>query len=151
MTAFLRGKRRLSVIVNSVRIAQELHAPGMNVLMLGGQYRPDRMDTIGPMAGASMDRLRGYLAFVGTDGLGVDFGPTAADIESANILGQAIRNARQSILVADSSKFDSPGLYKITDWSAISKVVTDKRPAETWCKFFAEQKIEMIYPQDTPC
>jgi DeoR/GlpR family transcriptional regulator of sugar metabolism len=149
MAAFLRGKRGLSVIVNSVRTAQELHAPGMNVVMLGGQYRPERMDTVGPMAGTSMDQLRGYLAFVGTDGLGMDFGLTAIDIESAHIFGQAIRNARQSILVADSSKFDSPGLYKIADWPAISKVITDRRPTEAWCDFFAERKIELIYPQET--
>jgi DeoR/GlpR family transcriptional regulator of sugar metabolism len=149
MTAFLRGKRGLSVIVNSIRTAQELHAPGINVLMLGGQYRADRMDTIGPMAIASLDKLRGYVAFLGTDGIGLDFGLTAIDIESAHIFGQAIRNARQSILLADSSKFDNPGLYKIADWSMVSKVVTEKRPVETWCSFFAEHNIELIYPQES--
>jgi DeoR/GlpR family transcriptional regulator of sugar metabolism len=147
MTAFLRAKRGLSVIVNSIRTAQELHAPGINVLMLGGQYRADRMDTIGPMAISSLDKLRGYLAFLGTDGLGKDFGLTSIDIESAHIFGQAIRNARQSILLADSSKFDNPGLYKIADWSQISKVISEKRPVETWCSFFAKQGIELIYPQ----
>jgi DeoR/GlpR family transcriptional regulator of sugar metabolism len=149
MTAFLRSKRGLSVIVNSIRTAQELHAPDLNVLMLGGQYRADRMDTVGPMAISSLDKLRGYLAFLGTDGLGMDFGLTAIDIESAHIFGQAIRNARQSILLADCSKFDNPGLYKIADWSTISKVVTEKRPVETWCSFFAEQGIELIYPQES--
>jgi DeoR/GlpR family transcriptional regulator of sugar metabolism len=149
MTAFLRGKRGLSVIVNSIRTAQELHAPGINVLMLGGQYRADRMDTIGPMAVASLDKLRGYVAFLGSDGLGMDFGLTAIDIESAHIFGQAIRNARQSILLADSSKFDNPGLYKIADWSMVSKVITEKRPTETWCSFFAEHNIELIYPQES--
>jgi DeoR/GlpR family transcriptional regulator of sugar metabolism len=148
MATFLRGKHGLSVIVNSIRTAQELHAPGLNVLILGGQYRPERMDTVGPMAGASMDQLRGYLAFVGTDGVGMDFGLTAIDIGSAHIFGQAVSNARQSILLADSSKFDNPGLYKIADWTAISKVVTDKRPAEAWCGFFAERGIELIYPRD---
>src|SRR4030042_4485886 len=98
------------------------------------------MDTVGPMAGASMDRMRGYMAFVGTDGLGMDFGLTAIDIESAHIFGQAVGNARQSILLADSSKFDNPGLYKIADWTAISKVVTDKRPAKLWGDFFVERK-----------
>jgi DeoR/GlpR family transcriptional regulator of sugar metabolism len=149
MTAFLRAKRGLSVIVNSIRTAQELHAPGINVLMLGGQYRADRMDTIGPMAIASLDKLRGYVAFLGTDGIGLDFGLTAIDIESAHIFGQAIRNARQSILLADSSKFDNPGLYKIADWSMVSKVVTEKRPTETWCSFFVEHNIELIYPQES--
>ena len=149
MTAFLRAKRGLSVIVNSVRTAQELHAPGLNVLMLGGQYRPERMDTVGPMAIASLDKLRGYLAFLGSDGLGMDFGPTAVNIESAHIFGQAVRNARQSILLADHSKFDNPGLYKTTDWADISKVITDKRPPDAWCEFFADRKIELIYPQDS--
>lgn len=148
MTAFLRGKRGLSVIVNSIRTAQELHAPGLNVLMLGGQYRSERMDTVGPMAVASLDKLRGYLAFIGSDGLGMDFGLTAIDIESAHIFGQAIRNSRQSILLADSSKFDNPGLYKIAEWSAISKVVTEKRPSEDWCNFFSERRIELVYPQE---
>ena len=149
MTSYLRGKRGLSVIVNSIRTAQELHAPGLNVLMLGGQYRPDRMDTIGPMAVASLDKLRGYQAFIGSDGLGMDFGLTAIDIESAHIFGQAIRNARQSILLADSSKFDNPGLYKIAEWTAISKVITDIRPSENWCSFFAERGIELVYPQES--
>ncbi|HML76136.1 MAG TPA: DeoR/GlpR family DNA-binding transcription regulator [Anaerohalosphaeraceae bacterium] len=151
MAAFLRSKRGLSVIVNSVRTAQELNAPGINVLILGGQYRPDRVDTIGPMASASLDKLRGYLAFVGTDGLGMDFGLTAIDIESAHIFGQAVKNARQSILLADSSKFDAPGLYKIANWTEIAKVITEKRPSDAWCEFFASQHIELIYPQANPC
>ncbi len=137
------------MIVNSIRTAQELHAPGLNVVMLGGQYRPDRMDTVGPMAIASLDKLRGYTAFIGSDGLGMDFGLSAIDIESAHIFGQAIRNARPSILLADNSKFDHPALYKTADWTAISKIVTERRPDENWCSFFSERGIELVYPQES--
>ena len=148
MAGFLRAKRGLSVIVNSIRTAQELFTPGLSVLLLGGQYRPDRMDAVGPMAAASLDQLRGYRAFLGSDGLGIDFGPTATDIDSASLFGQAVKNAREAILLVDHSKFDAPALYKIAEWKAISRVITDARPSQDWMDFFAKTGIQVTYPQD---
>jgi DeoR/GlpR family transcriptional regulator of sugar metabolism len=150
MTAFLRSKRSLSVIVNSMRTAQELHTPGTNVLIVGGQYRPDRMDTVGPMASESLDRLRGYTAFLGTDGISMDFGLTSVDIESAHLLGIAVRNANQSVLLADSTKFDKPALYKIIDFDEISAVVTEKRPSPQWVEFFRNKNVIVFYPSGSP-
>lgn len=148
MAQFLRSKRSLSVIVNSVRTAQELDSPGVNVLLLGGQYRPDRMDTVGPIASEVLERLRGYRAFLGTDGIGLDFGLTSVDIDSAHIFKLAARNARECVLLADSSKFDQPSLYKITDFDSISTVVTEKKPSGEWEEFFAGQDIHVIYPNE---
>jgi len=148
MTGPLRGKRGLSVIVNSIRTAQELFTPGLHVLLLGGQYRPDRMDAVGPMAGASMDQLRGYRAFFGSDGLGKDFGPTATDIDSASLFGQAVRSAREAVLLVDHSKFDAPALYRIVEWKAVSRVVTDTRPTEDWMAFFGRVGIHVTYPEE---
>jgi DeoR family fructose operon transcriptional repressor len=148
MTRFLRSKRGLSVIVNSVRTAQELFSPGMNVVILGGQYRPDRMDTIGPMAAASLDRLRGYRAFFGSDGIGKEFGTTAIDIESASLFGQAVQNAREAVLLIDGSKFDAPALYRIVEWPAVSTVVTDRPPDATWLEFFDHNGINVICPEE---
>lgn len=148
MTAFLRSKRSLSVIVNSVRTAQEFQTPGVNVLLLGGQYRPERMDTIGPIAFEVLERLRGYRAFLGTDGLGMDTGLTSVDIDSAYIFTLAARNARECILLADSSKFDHPSLYKTTDFHSISTVITEKRPSPEWETFFKERNINVVFPNE---
>jgi DeoR family fructose operon transcriptional repressor len=147
MTRYLRGKKGLSVIVNSIRTAQELFNPGMNVVLLGGQYRPDRMDAVGPMAAASLERLRGYRAFFGSDGVGMDFGPTAIDIESASLFGQAVQNAREAVLLIDSSKLNSPALYRIVEWPAISTVITECQPESAWLDFFNNQGIKVIFPQ----
>ncbi len=148
MTSFLRSKRSLSVIVNSVRTAQELEAPGVKVLLLGGQYRPDRMDTVGPIAFEVLERLRGYRAFLGTDGISLDFGLTSVDIDSAHIFALAARNARECVLLADSSKFDQPSLYKITNFSSISTIITEKQPSPEWEKFFQEQSVKILYPKN---
>ena len=149
MARFLRGKKGLSIIVNSVRTAQELHAPGLSVLMLGGQYRPERMDTVGPMAGAVLERLRGYRAFIGADGLGTDFGLTAIDIESAHIFGLAVQNARDTVLLADHSKFDAPSLHKIVDWDAVSTIVTDIKPDRQWFDFLTDKGIKIVFDHDS--
>ena len=146
MTQYLRARKSVSVIVNSVRTAAELDAPGLNVLMLGGKYRPDRMDCVGPIAYQTLDKLRGYTAFLGTDGMSRDFGFTSVDIESANIFGLAVKNSKQTILLADSSKFDKPALHKTTSIRSISMVITEKKPNDEWCKFFDKNGIRLVYP-----
>ncbi|MFW5841202.1 MAG: DeoR/GlpR family DNA-binding transcription regulator, partial [Planctomycetota bacterium] len=144
----LKRHRNVSVIVNSTRLATELsHHPGLSVIMLGGHYRPDRMDTIGPLALTALDQLRGYAAFVGVDGLSMEFGLTASDIESAHLYRLAIRNAREAILLADASKFKTPSLFKIVDWDPISRVVTDSTPSQQWQEFLAERGIDLLCPE----
>ena len=141
MAAFLKRRRGLSVIVNSARLAMELDAPGLSVIMVGGQYRPDRMDFVGPLAMSMLNQLRGYVCFIGSDGLHMDFGPAAADIESASLYRQAVQNARQTVLLVDHSKFVAPSLFKIVDWGAISLVVTDQGPEPAWGEFFRSRGI----------
>ncbi len=144
----LKRHRNVSVIVNSTRLATELaRHPGLSVIMLGGHYRPDRMDTIGPLALTALDQLRGYAAFVGVDGLSREFGLTASDIESAHLYRLAIRNAREAILLADRSKFQTPSLFKIVEWDPISRVVTDALLDESWQEFLAERGIDLLCPE----
>lgn len=145
----LSNKRGLSVILNSARLALELKSPSMNLIMLGGQYRPDRMDTIGPIAMSTLDQLRGYTAFIGADGLSMGFGVSAADIDSAHLYRLAVANAREAVLLVDHTKFETASLFKIVDWAMIRKLVTDSRPASEWMQFLNEQNIEVIYPQET--
>lgn len=147
MAPFLKGKRGLAVIVNSARLVGELSSvPGINIITLGGHYRPDRMDTTGPLATTTLDQLRGYIAFIGADGLSMDFGPTASDVESAHLFRLAVRHARESILLVDHTKFQTPSLYKIVEWSSISKVVTDLPPAAEWVEFLKSRDIELVVP-----
>jgi DeoR family transcriptional regulator, fructose operon transcriptional repressor len=150
MASELAGRLELAVIVNSARLALELKSPGMNVIMLGGQYRPDRMDTIGPVAMSTLDQLRGYVAFVGADGVAMDFGVSAADIESAHLYRLAVSNARETNLLVDHSKFESASLFKIVGWEKIRRVVTDRLPSEQWMSFLGERGIEVIHPGSSP-
>ncbi|MGA2264335.1 MAG: DeoR/GlpR family DNA-binding transcription regulator [Acidobacteriota bacterium] len=144
----LRRRRGLLVVVNSARLAMELGTyPETRVLMLGGQYRPDRMDTVGPLATATIEQLRGYLAFIGADGMSMDFGISASDIESAHLYRQVIRNARETILLVDHTKFLTLSLFKICEMSEISRIVTDQKPLPEWLEFLQAQGIALYYPE----
>lgn len=146
MAAHLSERRGLSVIVNSALLALEFKAQSLNLICLGGQYRPDRMDTIGPIAISTLDQLRGYTAFIGADGLSMDFGISAADIDSAHLYRLAITNAREVVLLVDHTKFESASLFKIVDWDVIRKLVTDQTPSEQWMQFLRQRNIEVICP-----
>jgi len=149
MVPYLKKMHDVTVLANSARLALELNAPGLKVFLIGGEYRPDRMDTVGPMAMSTLNQVRGYLAFIGADGLSMDFGPSASDMASASLHRLVLENARQAVLLVDSSKFSGASLFRIADWSGISKVVTDREPDEQWKRFFAEQNIEVIRPEQS--
>ena len=145
----LKMRRGLLVIVNSARLALELGTCSeIGVLLLGGQYRPERMDSVGPLATATIEQLRGYLAFIGADGLSINFGVSASDIESAHLYRQVIRNARETILLADHTKFLAPSLFKICEMSEISRIVTDRKPGSQWLDFFKDRGISLYFPED---
>jgi DeoR/GlpR family transcriptional regulator of sugar metabolism len=148
MLPFLKARRRLSIICASARLAIEFETPGISVILLGGQYRPDRMDTVGSLATATLDQLRGYLCFIGADGLDQSFGPAAADLESADLNRRAVRNARQTVLLVDHTKFAAASLCKIVDWELISRIVTDRAPTPEWMDFLGARGIQVDYPEE---
>jgi DeoR/GlpR family transcriptional regulator of sugar metabolism len=61
------------------------------------------------------------------------------------LLRLAARNARECILLADSSKFDRPALYKIIDLQLLSTVVTEKKPSPEWMDFFQKENIATLF------
>ena len=149
MVPYLKRLNGATVLTNSARLALELNAPGLSVFLIGGEYRPDRMDTVGPMAMRALNQVRGYVAFIGADGLSMDFGPSASDVDSAHLHRTVVENAREAVLLVDTSKFGGASLFQIFDWSRITRIVTDGEPDDPWKRFLEQHNIEVIYPEET--
>ncbi len=150
MAPHLKAKQGLSIIVNSARLALELESVNTEVILIGGQYRHDRMDTVGPLAHTTLDGLHGYVCFLGADGLSMDHGVMAADVESSYLFRRAAQNAREVVLVADHSKFAAASLCRVVGWDDIDTVVTDGAPSQEWLDFFTAHEIELVCPELAP-
>ncbi len=147
MRHILKQRKGLTLLLNSTRLAIELgQIPDANVILLAGQYRPERMDTVGPLAIHTIDQMRGYIAYIGADGLNQDFGISANEMQTAHLYQHVISNSRETILLADHTKFAAPSLFRIGDFDAVSKVVTDRDPGPEWRKYFEQNEIELVLP-----
>lgn len=143
---YIKQRHDITVLANSARLALDLQGSSAHLFLIGGEYRPDRMDTVGPMALSALNSVRGYVAYIGVDGLSMDFGPSASDIESAHLHRQVVQNATSTVLLADQSKFGNASLFQIVDWDQISKVVTNEKPDSDWLEFFASKQIQVVFP-----
>lgn len=147
MLPHLRSRTGLCLIANSARLALEALPQSATLILLGGQFRTDRMDLVGPIAAATLEELHGYVAFIGADGLSMSVGPSASDPESAHINRLAVRGAREAILLVDHSKFREDSVFRIVDWEHISRVITDRQPTDEWRDFFDAHDVDLVFPE----
>lgn len=146
LAPYVKKMHDVTILTNSARLALELDASGVQLFLIGGEYRPDRMDTVGPLAVGTLNQVRGYTALIGADGLSMDFGPSASDLASAHLHRQVVANALSTVLLADHSKFGNASLFQIVEWSKIVTVVTDQEPDASWREFFDEKNITVVCP-----
>ena len=145
----LTEHKDLTIIVNSLMLMTRLHElTSHRVIVTGGQYRPERMDMIGPTAEAAIAGLSGFTAFTGADDISVYAGISGADIATVSFTRRLLRQAARVIFVGDRTKFDRPALYKIADIDQLDYIVTDAAPSQKWHAAAKEHGIELVYPDE---
>lgn len=144
----LVARKDLMVIVNSLYLLSRLHElTNHRVLITGGQYRPVRMDMVGPAAEAAISQLSGFKAFTGADDITIDAGISGADVVTVGFAKLVLKRAAQVIFVGDHTKFDNPALYKIADINRLDYIVTDRAPSRAWQRVVKTKQIKLIYPK----
>ena len=144
---FLADFKGLTIIVNSLMLMRRLHELTQHkIIITGGQYRPERMDMIGPAAEATIAQLAGFTAFTGADDISIDAGISGADVTTVSFAKLVLKRASKAVFVGDHTKFDNPALYKIADLSELDYIVTDKAPSRGWHQAAPQENIRLIYP-----
>lgn len=144
---YLADKKDLTVIVNSLYLMKRLGGlTGLKIIIIGGQYRPGRMDMVGLGAESAISQLSGFKAFTGADDIAIDAGISGADVVTVGFAKLVLTQASEVIFVGDNTKFDNPALYKIADIDQLDYIVTNTRPAERWLQLAKKKNIKLIYP-----
>ena len=148
MVPNLLTRQDLSIITNSNLVAAEIgERTNFNVLQLGGKFRFERMDSVGPFAQMIVEQLSGYRAFIGADGLALDIGMTSTDVDTAYLYRSVVLHASETTLLVDHTKFNAPALYKILGLDTVNRVVTDQPPPSEWMDLLERNGIDLILPQ----
>ena len=143
----IKEKKNLTVITNSVEIIVELASvEGWTIMSTGGTLKPDSLALVGHQAQETLRNYHVDKAFISCKGADRANGVTDSS-ENHSLNKQAmLRSARQTYLCLDGSKFDKTSFVKITDFPALTAVVTNRQPDAAWRSFFRELELPCYAP-----
>lgn len=117
--------RDIEVVTNSVAVAAAITDTRTEVRLTGGRYRPESELLVGEWSVGNLSDLFVDIAFIGVSGIGSDIGYTVTAPDEALVLRQMVRVAKQSVVVADSSKFHRVAEEALAPLAAVHLVITD--------------------------
>lgn len=141
----LRQKRDVTVATASMHAALDLlHAPHVEVLMLGGLVRNNSASVVGPHAEQTLSHYSFRKLFLAGDGFDVRYGLTTTNALEAHLNQQMIASSQQTIVVVDSSKFGRRGLCLICGIEEINMVITDTGAPEAAVEYLEEHGVDVM-------
>lgn len=122
----LHTDRRLRVMALSLRIADILaDQPNVTLMIPGGRVRPHERSFVGAVTLSTFDNLVFDTAILTTGGVDVAQGITEYEYDDAETKRAALRSARRTIVVADSTKLGAVAFARLCPVDDIDVVVTD--------------------------
>ena len=127
------GLADLTIITNSVDVARNLaeeageRSHRFRVLMLGGEFRQDPMETVGAITINEIHRYQADVAMVVPWGVDAVKGASDYHLYGAEIARAMTQNAKHTIVLADHSKIGAPSRSVFCSPSEIGTLITDKK------------------------
>lgn len=125
---FLLGRQGVNIVTNSTLLLPYVrNNPGLQVTLTGGEFRPSIEALTGPSTIRELGQFHVAKAFLGSDGITTDKGITADSAEIADVCRRMSEQARQTIVLADSSKIGRAGFAHIMPATRIDILITDNQ------------------------
>lgn len=142
----LKKRKNLNIVTNSIYIAIELgDVPSFRVKLLGGDINNQYLFLYGNEA---LDQLRCYKAdktILSVSGIcGGQTGITTFHAEEASLDRMMMERSRETIVVADSTKFGHEGFYHVAQPDRIAKCVTNGNVDRKAVESLQEMGVEII-------
>lgn len=148
MATFLTNFHNLTIITPSLRIAYIfLNQSDIRLILPGGIVRPGEASLVGEMSYQIFQDFYVDKLFLGISNLNAETGLTEFNMEDAQVKKVMMRNAKQVILLADSSKFNGIAFARVSDFNQVHKLVTDAMPEGPLLAKLEEAGVEIILAQ----
>ena len=138
--------QQLTVVTNSLRVASLFSGGGPRMILAGGEFRPLSQVFVGALSRPMLEKIHVDTAFMGTIGLHAEEGLTTTDPREALTKELVMQHASRTVLLADSSKFDSVSFVRFAGITDIQTVITDPHAPRTTCETLSQAGVEILPP-----
>ena len=155
MVKGIQGKHNLTILTASLQIAYEIASTlaigtDIRLIISGGIVRPSELSMIGHLAERTFDEIHVDKVFMGIGGISLEAGLTEYNLEDAIVKRHLLKNARQVIIVSDSSKFGRTTFASVGPISIIDTIITDTSAPVNIVKSLKEMGIEVVQVEVHP-
>ncbi len=126
LTKFLPLKKNLTIMTNSLMIANQVSHTKHTLIFLGGRITKKGKAAVGLFTNKHIDAITIDLAFMGSDGFYHCEGPTTFSFDEMEVKKHVLSRSKQKILLADASKFHKSGTYTYAYFSDFDYLITHK-------------------------
>lgn len=142
----MRHRTGIHLVTNAVNIGMELSSqPALNVMLVGGTLRwAGAFSLTGPLTIEAIGGIFMDKAFIGATGVDPVRGATAIEADEAAVFRAFARQAKQVIMVADSSKIGMVSPSLICPVNRIDKVITDRGIDSAMLDAFRSAGVEVV-------
>jgi DeoR/GlpR family transcriptional regulator of sugar metabolism len=126
LALLLNSRTRLKVVTNDLKIAIKLSEnPQIQSICTGGVARPSVYSLEGSIAESFIRDIKVDKTFLSADAVHPDGVISNVNMEEVAIKRAMIESADQNFLLADSSKFNKSGFFKVCDLRDVDALITD--------------------------
>lgn len=122
----LAQREGLTIITNSAIIPPLLRNSANTLISLGGEMRSVSMACVGMVTLNALRLFHADIAFIGASGCYQRGGPCSASYAEAEVKRVMIENAKEAVLVCDSSKFTTDCAVQFCAWGELAQIITDQ-------------------------
>ena len=134
----------LRIVTNNLHVAAILSKnDSFDVMIAGGQLRKFDGGIIGPATTEFIKQFRLDYGIIGVSGIDADGALLDFDYQETRNAAAIIANSRETILVADHSKFGRRAMTRFGNLSQIHYLYTDKNPPAPFAKLLAKMDVHV--------
>lgn len=123
---FLRIKKNITVVTNSINIASIVSESDNEVIMIGGNVQKRDKSCVGYFVKEVVNSIKIDIAFFGSDGFKGFNGPTTFSLSEAGVRDLVSKRSTKKILVCDKSKFDKSSTFLFGKFKDYDYIITDE-------------------------
>lgn len=139
------AQKNVTILTCSLLVMNTAVNLGLNLIGTGGTLFIPSKSFVG---GDTLTALKKYnitKAFMSSSGVSLENGVTNASPLETEIKQFIMATGAEKNLLIDSSKFGKSALMSYADLKDFDNIFTDKRPAESFCDYFKNNGVKLIY------